>query len=287
MPKDEPFLLEPSPNEQAAEWLKSKPIVSREVFDSLLPDLQGRAFLISGIEDATVAADIRATIAELPRGQSWEASKQTIVDKLGPFFDAKAAAARATLLLRTHGFQAYRTASHAVMERQKNVFTYWQYLTVGDERVRPSHRALDGVIAPANSPFWEDKPGGWGCRCRKVPLLPDEVDEIESDDANLPPAERRVLSGPRLTQAESGRLTRAVRDEAGKFVRDPIHAWPVANPQKIGVAQTLTISPDDLKSRYDSVTWSEFEAASKLNKLADGRTVWQWISDANQDQTEP
>lgn len=283
MPADATFLLEPAPHEQAAAWLEDKPVVAREVFDALLPDLQGRAFLVSGIEDANVVADIRATIAELPRGQSWEASKKAIAEQLGPFFDAKAANARGTLLLRLHGFQSYRTASHAVMQRQKNVFTYWQYLTVGDERVRPSHRALDGIIAPANSPFWDDKPGGWGCRCRKVPLLPEEVEEIEAEDAALPPADRRVLSGPRLAQAEAGRLTRAVRDDSGKLVRDPIHAWPVANPGKVGVAQTLTISPAELRERYDPETWAEFEAAAKRNKLSDGRTVWQWLTHEDPD----
>lgn len=278
MPADDSFFLDPAPHEEAAAWIESKPVVSREVFDSLLPDLQGRAFLVSGIEDANVAADIRATIAELPRGQSWEVSKKAIVQQLGPWFDQKSANARATLLLRTHGFQSFRTTSHAVMTRQAGVFPFWQYLTVGDERVRFSHRALDGIIAPANSPFWDDKPGGWGCRCRKVPLLPDEVEEIQAEDAALPPAERRVLIGPRLKQAESGRLTRAVRDESGRLLRDPIHPWPIANPGKIGVAQTLTISPTELRERYDTQTWSEFEAAARRNKLADGRTVWEWLN---------
>jgi SPP1 gp7 family putative phage head morphogenesis protein len=278
MPADSAFILEPSPHTEAAAWIESKPVVSREVFDTLLPDLQGRAFLISGVEDANLAADIRATIADLPRGESWEDSKRVIVGKLGAWFEPKAANARATLLLRTHGFQSYRTAAHAVMVRQAGVFPFWQYLTVGDERVRPSHRALDGIVAPANSPFWDDKPGGWGCRCRKVPILPEEAAEIRAEDSRKPLEEQRILDGPRLAAAEQGRLVRAVRDDQGRLLRDPIHAWPVANPAKVGVAQTLTIPPSDLRSRYDAETWAEFESAAKKQRLADGRTVWEWLN---------
>lgn len=42
-----------------------------------------------------------------------------------------------------------------------------RYVTAGDDRVRPAHRAMNGITLPVNHPFWLSfyPPNGWGCRC--------------------------------------------------------------------------------------------------------------------------
>jgi len=47
---------------------------------------------------------------------------------------------------------------------------YLQYRTAGDERVRISHRMLEDITLPIDSPFWDKyyPPNGWGCRCTVV-----------------------------------------------------------------------------------------------------------------------
>lgn len=44
---------------------------------------------------------------------------------------------------------------------------YLQYRTAGDSRVRPQHRAWNGLIYPIGDSFWQTHypPNGWGCRC--------------------------------------------------------------------------------------------------------------------------
>lgn len=284
MPADpDNFLLEPVPNDEAVAWLKDKPVVSRKVFDAIVPELRGRAFLITGIEDANVAAEVRDIIAGLPAGESWESSKAQLVDKLGPWLssddpDQKSAKARAELLLRTHGFQAYQVAQHRVMREQQDVFPYWQYLSLDDEKVRPAHAALNEKIAPADSPFWLDHspPWQWGCRCRKVPLLQEEADEYQAEDASKPPERQRVLQGPALKLAEQGRMY----DPQGRQLS-------IASDRQKGNTNGFVFDPDaltlpisQLKDRYDPTTWAEFEQSMQTAQLDDGRTVWSWLHGA-------
>lgn len=52
----------------------------------------------------------------------------------------------------------------------KDVVPNLEYSTAGDERVRQSHRALDGVIKPVDDSFWQTyyPPNGWNCRCNVI-----------------------------------------------------------------------------------------------------------------------
>lgn len=65
-------------------------------------------------------------------------------------------------------------------EKEKDIFPLLQFQTVGDSRVRPHHRALDGIIKPVNDPFWNSysPPLEWNCRCLLIQL---EDGKITSD----------------------------------------------------------------------------------------------------------
>lgn len=49
----------------------------------------------------------------------------------------------------------------------KDILPMLEYITVGDDRVRPAHKELDGVKRPVDDGFWDMyyPPNGWGCRC--------------------------------------------------------------------------------------------------------------------------
>lgn len=56
----------------------------------------------------------------------------------------------------------------------------YQYVTVGDDRVRPEHEVLDGVTLPKDDPFWQRfyPPNGWNCRCQAIPIF-EQVKEVK------------------------------------------------------------------------------------------------------------
>jgi hypothetical protein len=78
--------------------------------------------------------------------------------------------------------------------------TWLTYMTMGDDRVRPWHRELEGYSAPRDMfPQWMIPPIEWGCRCRledmsgnavensipkvydKYPRKPKQLDDIFSE----------------------------------------------------------------------------------------------------------
>jgi SPP1 gp7 family putative phage head morphogenesis protein len=283
------FLFGPAPHQEAVNFIQDKPVVSRQVFNGLLPELKARAFTIAGVEAANVLQSVRDRIADLPAGANWDDVKKDVANDISPFLvdpnetdpdkrdgQVKAAARRAELLLRTHGFQAYQSAACQVMDRQKDVLPYWQYLTMEDEKVRPEHAALDQLVLPADDPFWEHHTGpwDWGCRCQRVALSKEDHAEIKAADAKRPTDEKLVVEGPLLSQINNGQLVRAGR------------SFDIRPPHQKGEGSAfqwnwkdLRLPLDQLKARYDAPVWDQFEAWSKATPLqGEGSpTVWQWL----------
>jgi len=271
------FLLKPTPHERAAQWIADKTLTRRQVFDGLLPELRGRAFLITGVEDADVLQRVRDLLADVPRGEDWEKTRERIAGEISPFLGEEEADARAELLLRMHVNQAYEAMNWREMEENRDIFPYYEYLTIEDERVRPAHKALHGIIAPAGSSFWKNHwpPWQWGCRCSVRGVQDWEADEIRAKEKNLPPDQRRLLDGAALKKLEGGDL-----------VRGPNKSFDVRTPSERRQPgsyewhpSTMRIPIETLRDRYDPEVWAEFEAWAKRTKMdARGDSVWDWIS---------
>lgn len=282
------FLLKPVPHKEAADFIKSKPAVSRAVFDELLPELKARAFTVTGIEAANVLQDIRDRIADLPLGGDWDKIKRDLAEQISPFLaqgddeeskwkaEAKANR-RAELLVRLHGFQAYSASAYRVMDRQRDVFPFWMYRSMGDGRVRDSHAALNGKILPSTSPFWQKHypPWEWACRCQVVPMMQADVDEIRDAEKDRPLEERRVLEGAALEAVE----------QRGTLVSGPNRIFDLRTPSEKGTPGgfewspgDLTLTPDQLRGRYSPETWDKFEAWARAARISKNLTVWQWMN---------
>ena len=83
---------------------------------------------------------------------------------------------------------AVLTAESAVDYRrlisQRDIFPYWEYLTVADGKVREQHRRLHGVILPYNDPLWDKiyPPNGWNCRCRVEGVMAYQAEGVDIKD---------------------------------------------------------------------------------------------------------
>ena len=258
------------PHEEAAAIIAGKPIVTKRVFDELLPELRGRAFTITGIEDADVLQHVRDSIAKLPRGTRWDDAKAEIATEMEPYLGGVGAERRATLLLRTQAFTAFQASNWRVAQEDEDT-THLQYLATEDDRVRASHLALNGITLPKDDPFWDQHfpPWEWNCRCRTRTMNPDQVDMEREKDADRSPEDQNVITGPALTKLREGHLLRDGRayDVSADPNPDAFHWHP----------EDLRVPLGALHDRYDDDVWQGFKAQAKAAEIQPGVTVMDWL----------
>jgi SPP1 gp7 family putative phage head morphogenesis protein len=81
----------------------------------------------------------------------------------------------AETLVRTHGQLSWGAAQANILKSDPDVWGY-QYVTVGDDRVREEHEELDGIIRKKDDPIWNTiwAPNGWNCRCQVLAIYEPE-----------------------------------------------------------------------------------------------------------------
>lgn len=75
-------------------------------------------------------------------------------------------------------------ARWADVETDESTFNL-QYRTAGDDHVRPTHRALNGITLPPDDAFWDKYFGvnDWGCRCTVVKVPTGKYPASDPDEA--------------------------------------------------------------------------------------------------------
>lgn len=124
-----------------------------------------------------------------------------------------------------------------------------QYRTVGDKRVRESHRLLDNTTLPITSQFWDwyFPPNGWNCRCTAVRVRRGKYSESN---------ESQALSNG--SQATAGKHQEMIRFNPGKQMA----CFPFYNPYTISQCTACLNKPDTLK--LVKVPGNELCAACKV-----------------------
>ena len=82
-----------------------------------------------------------------------------------------------------------RTANAAARYRQQaanaDARPFWQYISMDDDRVRPSHRAMHNRVFRHDDPIWQTHypPNGFNCRCRIRALTERQAAELQVHDS--------------------------------------------------------------------------------------------------------
>lgn len=94
-------------------------------------------------------------------------------------------------MYRTQAGMSYNVGRQRANESPEIDSILWgyQYFTVGDDRVRPSHAAMDGMRAPKDDPLWQRymPVNGYRCRCTVV-----EIYDTDRNKTRRPPPDTVV-----------------------------------------------------------------------------------------------
>jgi SPP1 gp7 family putative phage head morphogenesis protein len=268
------LFFEPIPHQEALDFLRTRPAVTRAVFDDLSDELKAIAFVVTGIDDATQLQTVKNILSKLPAGTNYEDVKEQIIAVL-PWAGPRAER-RAELLLRHWGGIAYAAAQYRIMDRQRDVFPWWQYVTMGDGRVRATHIALNGIILRADSPFWQGHYPPWEplCRCSVIPLSDADVEQIREEEKSKPRDTRTVLEGAILDKLlASNTLIRGMNNVYD--VRTPAQkgaSWVGWDPANL--AAGLSIAKE--QTRLSPLVFGKLMQFLKAQDLGQGVSVWDW-----------
>lgn len=134
-----------------------------------------RAFMVAGAVKADVLADLAAAVDKaISQGTTLEEFRRDfrkiVAEKGWQISPAgqgtkKGEAWRTKVIYRTNVATSYHAGRFAQLTAAK--FPYWIYFHGNSSEPRLQHLAWDGLILPADHPFWATHypPNGWGCSC--------------------------------------------------------------------------------------------------------------------------
>ena len=161
---------------EAVEYFRKKKIVSRKEFDGLAEDARAAAFTVAGVYRDDVLTGFKDEITKaLETGASQQATIKRFREILDGAGHRQLGAFHLETVFRTNMQMAYGVGRRRALESVADDLSYWQYHAVMDDRVRPSHAALNGLILPADHEFWNDHYPPWGFNCRCSVTATDEI----------------------------------------------------------------------------------------------------------------
>ena len=281
--------IETFPNKAAAEYIRGKAVADPENFGKLPDQLKQRAFTVAGIEQMDAVRKLRDIIAKLPEGANWDDVKKDLAAEISTYtgVDAKAAKARAEHTLRTQGFQAYAVARHQEQMSTVRSHPYWMYETVGDNRVRAGHAALDGKVLRADDPWWKTHypPWDWGCRCVVIALDEEDAQEFgisksgdmpwpeHSDSYSFDPSYAGITID-QIAASNDDAFMRLFSAKARQGTvqadgREPETMWELMVDEKVKKANaTLTAATESEDKEHGIVI--DFDTGKQIGKVAVG-----------------
>lgn len=155
--------------------LKERSKLSTTKLDAIQRKLQTRVYtILNDVSDKT-EKQLRGTVADLI---SEGTTKADAISALDDTLDNLGLSPKSDFQLETIyrtqtqlAYSAGRWDSDQSPEIQEILWGY-KYVTVGDDRVRPEHEALEGTTLEKTDAFWNKffPPNGWNCRCQAIPI---------------------------------------------------------------------------------------------------------------------
>lgn len=193
----------------ALKYLKNKGYKFSFNYEELMFEAHHRAFTVAKIMRLDLLMDVHESLINaLEEGKPFEEWKReikptlekygwlgetTVTDpRTGETKTIYVGSKRLETIFNTNMRVSYNVGRYDQMKALP-ISVYWRYVAILDNRTRPSHQALHGMIRHRDDPFWQKNypPNGWNCRCKVTAYSEKDIKDrgwtITPPDTSLPP----------------------------------------------------------------------------------------------------
>lgn len=300
-PTDKPsYAFNPGPPPEASKFLRNKSLRPSFHWQDVEPEEHAVAFTVAKATQVDVLETIRDEVQRaIDEGVPFAEFQKTLkprLEKLGwwgkaemsdPLTGDKITAQlgsprRLRTIYRANLRSARAAGQWERIQRTKQALPYLEYRLGPSERHRPHHEAKEGMVLPADDPFWSSwyPPNGWGCKCwvrqltqrgaetRGISESPEvpmtdvrnkRTGEIKRVPVGIDPGWEQNPGLKRLRHLErltADKLDAADRDVATVAARDMATSWRAARILKDGIKGWVPVAmlPDDLAAGLGAKT---------------------------------
>ncbi|GAB3021410.1 phage head morphogenesis protein [Bowmanella dokdonensis] len=170
------------PFNEAIDYFQKKLLIPSRQWTDMVGPIHAKGFTVAGATSLSLLQDLYSTVQDsiLDGTTLTEFRKRfdDIVSRHGWSYKGKRGW-RTRVIFQVNKRSAYMAGRWEQIWRLKDIRPFLQYLTVGDERVRQSHRPWHGIILPVDHPFWRTHypPNDWLCRCNARSRSKDDIEE--------------------------------------------------------------------------------------------------------------
>lgn len=190
--------MEPVPFAEAIAWAESRGVVLPHVYYGELQGLaRAAAFSIAGVAQLDQLQMVRDSLAEWTRDGGTMAEWMRKVESKE--INLELPRHRLENIYRTNLQNHFGRGRCEQQARNVNTRPWFLYDAVNDSRTRPSHAAMDGVVARYDDPLWRSwtPPVGYQCRCRRIALSERQAQRYIEADRN------RLQKFPEIAEARA------------------------------------------------------------------------------------
>ncbi len=186
------------PFKEAIAFFRNKLSLPSGRWTDVWKDAHDTAFMVAGAAKADLLQDLRRAVEEaISQGTTLQTFRQRFdetVEKTGWSYKG-GRGWRTRVIYETNLRTAYAAGRHAQLTDPDllRVRPYWRYLHGGSKDPRPEHLSWDGLVLPADDPWWNEHypPNGWGCSCKVVAVGPADLKRLGKDGPDKAPSVTR------------------------------------------------------------------------------------------------
>lgn len=172
-------------------------------FGELEAEAHARSFSVAGAMSDALLNDFRKNIDQALRGKVTLAELQKefpdLAKRHGWEYNGKPGW-RAMIIYQTNLSTAYAAGQYRQLTTPEalDIYPYWRYRHHACQHPRPQHLAWDGLILPAEDPFWATHfpPNGWHCHCTVEPVSRRDLQKNGWAVSEPPVSETRPWRNP-------------------------------------------------------------------------------------------